>query len=146
MDAGTGIYRLAPLIETDSLDILISHAHLDHTAGLTFLLDILFERPVSQVRIWGEQEKLDAIRQHLFHDLIFPVQLDAQWIAIDDQEEFGIGEVQVTHRPQQHPGGSVGYRLDWDGSSTPAKRLVYVTDTVGDTSEEAIRVGIGALT
>ena len=43
LDAGTGIFRLAKLIETDSLDVLLSHAHLDHSFGLTFLLDVLFE-------------------------------------------------------------------------------------------------------
>ena len=37
---GTGMYRLAELIETQTLDVLLSHAHLDHTFGLTFLLDV----------------------------------------------------------------------------------------------------------
>ena len=131
LDAGTGIFRLAPLIETESLDILLSHAHLDHTAGLTFLLDVLYQRPVEQLRIWGEAEKLAAVRKHLFDPLIFPVQLDAEWIEIDGLDEFSVGDAKVRWRAQDHPGGSVGYRLDWDD---PAKRLVYLTDTTGDTS------------
>ncbi len=48
LDAGTGIYRLTPLIQTDTLDILLSHAHLDHVVGLTFLLDVFFQRPVKR--------------------------------------------------------------------------------------------------
>lgn len=132
LDAGTGIYRLANWIETETLDILLSHAHLDHTVGFTFLLDVLFQRPVERLRIWGEAEKLAAVRDHLFHDLIFPVPLKAEWIAIDESDELKIGEVAITWRPQVHPGGSVAYRLDWpDG-----KRLVYATDTTGDTSDE----------
>ncbi len=132
LDGGTGAYRLAKLIETDSLDVLLSHAHLDHTFGLTFLLDVLFERPVKELRIWGEAKKIDAIRQHLFHELIFPAALDATWISIDDRPEFSIGDAKITWRPQTHPGGSVAYRLDWPSG----KRLVYATDTTGDTSEE----------
>ena len=66
LDAGTGLFRLAELIETPTLDIVLSHAHLDHVAGLTFLLDVLYQRPVDRLRIWGEKEKLAAIEQHLF--------------------------------------------------------------------------------
>lgn len=147
LDGGTGIYRLASLIQTDSLDILISHAHLDHIAGLTFLLDVFFQRPVATVRIWGAAEKLEAIRTHLFDESIFPVQLCVNWHAIDHHKEFMIGTgslpgksgpVTVDWRNQDHPGGSVAYRLRWPRTKeTPVgKTLVYATDTVGDESEE----------
>jgi ribonuclease BN (tRNA processing enzyme) len=132
LDAGTGVFRLAKLIETDSLDVLLSHAHLDHSFGLTFLLDVLFERPVKQLRIWCQSDKITAIRDHLFHELIFPAQLDAHWMPIDDRREFEIGDTKIAWRPQNHPGGSVAYRLDWPSG----KRLVYASDTTGDTSDE----------
>jgi len=132
LDGGTGAFRLAELIETDTLDVLLSHAHLDHTFGLTFLLDVLFQRPVKKLRIWGEQDKIDAVTKHLFHELIFPAPLKAEWIAIDTLSEFKIGEATVTWRPQDHPGGSVAYRIDWPSG----KRLVYATDTSGDLSKE----------
>jgi ribonuclease BN (tRNA processing enzyme) len=132
LDAGTGVFRLAKLIETDSLDVLLSHAHLDHSFGLTVLLDVLFERPIKQLRIWSQSDKIAAIRDHLFHELIFPAHLDAQWIAIDDRREFEIGDTKIAWRSQDHPGGSVAYRLDWPSG----KRLVYASDTTGDTSKE----------
>jgi len=143
LDAGTGAYRIAPLIQTDSLDILISHAHLDHIAGLTFMLDVLFQRPVNLLRIWGKADKLEAIRTHLFDEAVFPVQLRANWHPIDHQQTFKIGTgsteynarppVTVDWREQDHPGGSVAYRLHWE---KPAKKLVYATDTTGDQSED----------
>lgn len=141
LDAGTGAYRLASLIQTDSIDILLSHAHLDHIAGLTFLLDVFFQRPVRQARVWGEASKLQAIRDHLFHEAIFPVPLKVNWMPIDAHKSFNIGvgsfqpgrpPVHVDWIPQDHPGGSVGYRLKW---SEPAKTLIYATDTTGDQSE-----------
>ena len=133
LDAGTGVFRLAPLIKTETLDVLLSHAHLDHTCGLTFLLDVLFENPVKTCRIWGEKDKLDAVRQHLFNDLIFPASLNAEWMEIDALDEFQIGDATITHRPQDHPGGSVAYRIEWKKQQ---KRLVYATDNTGDTSPE----------
>jgi len=132
LDAGTGVFRLPELIKTDSLNILLSHAHLDHTAGLTYLHNILFKHPVNRVQIWGESEKLDAVQQCLFHPLVFPAKLEAQWNPIDETPEFKIGETQISWRPQDHPGGSVAYRLEWPNG----KRLVYSTDTTGDTSPE----------
>ena len=140
MDAGTGIFRLADLIQTDSLDVLLSHAHLDHTLGLTFLLDVLRRRPVQQLRIWAESEKIAAIREHLFHTLLFPAQLDAEWISIDDRPEFELETTRVAWRPQQHPGGSVAYRVEWPSNA----RLVYATDTTGDLSSQHTAWSSGA--
>ncbi len=141
LDAGSGVFRLAPLIQTDTIDLLLSHAHLDHICGLTFLLDVFYQRPIKQLRIWGEAKKLAAIQTHLFSELIFPVPLDAQWMPIDHLDRFTAGGAEVVWRHQDHPGGSVGYRIDWGGASDqkkPAKSLVYLTDTTGDTSDEAI--------
>ncbi len=134
LDAGTGVFRLAPLIQTDHLDVLLSHAHLDHTFGMTFLLDTLYQRPVNQVRVWGEREKLEAIQQHLFHPLLFPASLNATWCPIDDLESFEVADAVITWQRQEHPGGSVAYRIHWPSCG---KTLVYATDTVGDTSRES---------
>ncbi|KAA5545132.1 ribonuclease Z [Roseiconus nitratireducens] len=142
LDAGTGMFRLPALIQTPSLDILLSHAHLDHIAGLTFLLDILHQHPVQTVRIWGEAKKLSAIREHLFSELVFPVQLDVQWCEIDELPQFDLGDCTVSWQRQEHPGGSVGYRLDFSrrqqsGGVTPERlRLLYLTDTTGRTDQE----------
>ncbi|QEF97046.1 ribonuclease Z [Stieleria maiorica] len=140
LDAGTGLFRLTELIRTPTLDILLSHAHLDHVAGLTFLLDVLHQRPVDRLRIWGEKEKLAAIKQHLFSRLLFPVQIDAEFREIDDLRQFAIGDCTIDWRHQQHPGASVGYRIRWDDGT----RLLYLTDTTGDDSGEAIRWNSGA--
>ncbi|WP_153555545.1 MBL fold metallo-hydrolase [Roseimaritima sediminicola] len=127
LDAGTGMFRLAPLIETDQVDILLSHAHLDHVVGLTFLLATLYQRPVEVVRIWGKRQKLDAIRTHLFAEDLFPVPLEVQWCALEDGPPELLGKPQVRWFSLEHPGGSVGYRIDWPGHS-----LAYVSDTVAD--------------
>lgn len=143
LDAGTGIFRLPSLLQTDHLDILLSHAHLDHAVGLTFLLDILQQRPVKRVRVWGETKKIEAIRKLLMSEYIFPVELPVQWKRIDESGfpehlvTLEIADTQVTWRAQDHPGGSVTYRIDWPQSEdTPARSLVYATDTLGATARE----------
>jgi ribonuclease Z len=135
LDAGSGLFRLTPLVQTDRLDILLSHAHLDHIIGLTFLLDVMYQHPLKVVNVWGEQSKLHAIQEHLFNELIFPANIAVQWKPIDAEPAFLIGAAENIHvdwRVQEHPGGSVAYRLRWDN---PRKVLIYATDTVGDRSE-----------
>lgn len=145
LDAGSGLFRLPGLIQTDTLDIVLSHCHLDHVFGLTFLLDILFQRPVEEVRIWGKWEKIDAVKNHLFHDALFPVPLNAQWHPIDECKELQISDARVTWLEQEHPGGSVGYRLDWDQTgSDDAKSMLYLTDTVGELDEASTQWAHGA--
>jgi len=139
LDAGSGLFRLPPLIATDRLDILLSHAHLDHIIGLTYLHDILYTRPVEKVVVWGEAEKLAAIQQNLFHQLIFPAPIKVLWQAIDDHQSISIGNggaVTVDWQPQEHPGGSMAYRLRWRQAN---KTLIYATDTSGDLSPQSLK-------
>ena len=46
LDAGTAFYRVRDYLCTDELDIFLTHAHLDHVVGITYLFDVL-RRPKS---------------------------------------------------------------------------------------------------
>ena len=41
LDAGTGIFRVRRTLQTPDLTIFLTHAHVDHIVGLTFLFDVL---------------------------------------------------------------------------------------------------------
>ncbi len=40
LDAGSGMCRIGKYLQTISLDIFLTHAHLDHVAGLTYLVNL----------------------------------------------------------------------------------------------------------
>lgn len=125
LDAGTGLFRVEPLLKQEEISILLSHAHLDHVFGLTFFLDFVAVTPLRKIHVYGERAKIEAIQQHLFHELLFPVLPPIEWHVIEDLgSEFPLGEARCKWFPLDHPGGSVGYRLDWQNLS-----LAYVTDT-----------------
>ena len=126
LDAGTGFFRVREHLATPTLDILLTHAHLDHVVGLTFLLSTLWEKTIERVTVHGEAAKLAAIREHLLNEQLFPAPLPCQWQALA-AGGLHLGPVRVTWFPLEHPGGAVGYRLDW-----PDRSLAYVTDTTAE--------------
>jgi len=123
LDAGSGMCRIGQYLQTNRLDIFLSHAHLDHVAGLTYLVNLLPPAVLANTTVHGDAAKLEAIRAHLFADDIFPVAPTfhfAPLLATCPLPDDGT----LKHFPLVHPGGSIGFRLDWPGHS-----MAYVTDT-----------------
>jgi ribonuclease Z len=133
LDAGTGMFRIAQHLVGDELDIYLTHAHLDHVMGLTCLLGVLRQRPMKRITVHALPEKLDAIRTHLYAEPLFPVppQFELRPLAADIPLADG---GRMRWFPLKHPGGSVGFRLDWPGHS-----MAYVTDTTALPSADYIQ-------
>ena len=122
-DAGTGFFRVQKAIRSSTLDVFLTHAHLDHICGLTFILVPLLRGDLDRVRVFGNEETIRAVQTHLLANELFPIEPDFEWHILDGGESLPDGG-KLTWTPLQHPGGSVGFRLDW-----PGKSLAYITDT-----------------
>ena len=73
IDAGTGIGDLA-LDELDAIrHVFLTHAHLDHVAGLPMLVDANFDENFEvPVTVYARTETIEALKSHLFNDVIWP--------------------------------------------------------------------------
>lgn len=73
IDAGTGIGDLA-LEDIDSIrHVFLTHAHLDHVAGLPMLADRIFDENFTvPLTVHAREETLRAVQDHLFNGVIWP--------------------------------------------------------------------------
>lgn len=133
-DAGSSFFRVPEQLQTDEVQIVLSHAHLDHICGLTFFLPTLLKGDVKSATIYGDEKTLNAVREHLFSEEVFPILPDYKFVTIPEKLEVAEGGT-IRHLVQDHPGGSLGFRIDW-----PDRSLAYLTDTHCDgSSVEMIR-------
>jgi len=148
LDAGTGLGRLlepdlsARLVGLERLDIVLSHYHLDHVVGLSYLPGVARRLPV---RIFAPAPPLTEFGPEALERLIspplFPVGFDEWPMAVEvvaySGPELVAGSFRFATRPQRHPGGSVGLRL--------GDELAYVTDTLADPETAEFARGVGTL-
>lgn len=125
-DAGTGVFRAPDYLATDELDILLSHAHVDHIIGLTYLFNVHAVHPMRRVSVHGSAATLRAVEDHLFAEPLFPVGPPFDRCPLQEVVELQ-GGGRATHFPLTHRGESIGYRVDW-----PTGSMAYVTDTIAD--------------
>ena len=136
LDAGTGLRPLGvELMRNGKIecDLLLSHTHLDHIAGLPFFLPLFTKG--NSVNLWaghlaGQQENLKQVIKRMMAAPLFPVPIEALAAKIDFRD-FEAGTsialkpgLTVRTAPLNHPNGATGYRVDFAGHS-----LCYVTDT-----------------
>ncbi len=127
-DAGTGFFRVQEHVQTRELDVFLSHAHLDHVCGLTYFLVPMLKGIVDKVRVHANAATLETVQTHLLSQGLFPAPLNFEYHELGDGWELADGG-RLTWRPLTHPGGSMGYRIDW-----PDKSFAFITDTT--TSED----------
>jgi len=126
IDAGTGIGDLG-LDELHAIrHVFLTHAHLDHIAGLPMLVDANFEENFEiPVTVYARNETLDAVEAHLFNDVIWP---DFTKIPTEDNpilrlcacnpgDTVSIGHRQFNAIDVMHSVPSLGYTVQNSGGT-----------------------------
>lgn len=129
LDAGTGIRSLGTTIkpETQRIDILLTHLHMDHIQGLGFFGPLY--NPGIDMHIWGPASSTLSLAERLSRYLsppIFPVHLrDLPKVTFHHVPcpMFEIGTLRIRTALVCHPGPTVGYRIEEGDASA-----VYIPD------------------
>jgi ribonuclease BN (tRNA processing enzyme) len=142
IDAGTGLARFIEHPElldgVSRIDLLLTHFHLDHIAGLAYLPSIGL---CEQTTIWGPGQLLYGIPTHELLDHVsrepfHPVPLERQDIEVRDigPGEMELAGVRVAHRRQdRHSAPTLGLRF--------SDTLTWITDTAYDPDSAAFAEG-----
>jgi phosphoribosyl 1,2-cyclic phosphodiesterase len=139
LDAGTGIRRLGfELLDRGvrRVQLLLTHLHLDHLEGLRFFAPLWDERV--SVDVWGPPSPTLALQDRIarsFSPPLFPVEMRdvPARVTFHDvpRQPWRIGGASLAAELVVHPGPTVGFRVESDGSS-----FAYIPD-----HEPALRGG-----
>jgi phosphoribosyl 1,2-cyclic phosphodiesterase len=129
LDAGTGIRELGRHLNglPKDVHILLTHLHLDHIEGLRFFAPLW--RPETTLTIWGPASPVRTLRDRLrllLSPPLFPIHLGdvpANLVFRDAEAVMHFGPARVISQRVQHPGPTVGYRVELDG-----RALAYIPD------------------
>ena len=133
LDAGTGLTplgrRLSARKDIRRLDILLSHVHMDHVAGL-FSFQPLFD-PDVELHLYcgkGLAEHLNALVGPPFWPVgLREVPARLVFHELQPGDRFELDGLSVSTLAGNHPGGSLLYRLEGEG-----RRLTYALDCEAD--------------
>jgi ribonuclease BN (tRNA processing enzyme) len=146
LDAGSGVSRLveerALLVGVDRLDILLTHFHLDHVIGLSYLPALAISDPPA---VWGPGKALAgaATREILGRLLEPPLFGSTVGELVSETREIVPGDLVLegwdvsTRLQRRHPGGSLAFRIGDD--------LAFCTDTAFDSENASFASGVRVL-
>jgi phosphoribosyl 1,2-cyclic phosphodiesterase len=135
VDAGTGMRALGNKLLREATapqnhHVLLSHVHWDHIQGLPFFSPAYIAgTKISIYALLTAADELQQVIGGITRQEFFPMSLEAVPATFDFHEvepgvAIEIGPFKVMPIALNHPFGSVGYRIDCDGSS-----WAYVADT-----------------
>ncbi|MBU1880896.1 MBL fold metallo-hydrolase, partial [bacterium] len=146
LDGGSGMIGLGRHLMQElkgaPLDakLFLSHTHWDHTMGIPFFLPVYkSEGQLTVYGIAGMGEVLKSFFEGAEAGEHFPVPFGKPKVNIEFKELLEttqVGEAAVSYYYLNHPGLTVGFRVEYQGKS-----LVYVTDNepYRSTNQELIR-------
>ena len=124
-DAGSGIRELGFELMKGGprrIHLFITHTHWDHIQGFPFFTPAFV--PGFELVVYGAQgfgKSLEAVFRGQLDQDYFPVQMDDMNASIEFRqltpEPVQIGNVTVTWEYAQHPGATVGYKIDVAGTT-----------------------------
>jgi phosphoribosyl 1,2-cyclic phosphodiesterase len=135
VDAGTGMRALGNKLLREATEpqhhhVLLSHVHWDHIQGLPFFSPAYIQgTKISIYALLTAADELQQVIGGITRHEFFPMALEAVPAAFEYHEvspgvDIKIGSFTVMPIALNHPFGSVGYRVDCDGSA-----WAYVSDT-----------------
>ena len=134
IDAGCLAMSCSDLQRSRIRDVILTHTHLDHIAGLPMFIDDLFASLTEQIRIHATRQMIETLEQDIFNWSVYPRFSElsnehgpvVEYCEFEMGSEFGVKHLTVRSIAVNHPVSACGYIIS-DSSGSVA--------ITGDTSE-----------
>src|SRR4051812_30401867 len=134
IDAGSLAFSCTEVQRRDIRDIVLTHTHLDHIAGLPLFIDDLFASLEEPVRVHGTSEMIETLERDIFNWSIYPRFSEltneygqvVEYCEVEPGATFPVQHLDFTSVPVNHKVPANGYIVS-DGAGSVA--------ITGDTAE-----------
>ena len=145
IDAGSLAFACTSTQRENIRDIVLTHTHLDHIAGLPLFIDDLFATLTEPLRIYALKDVLEVLERDIFNWSVFPRYSElstngspvVRYQSVEIGRQFNVADLSFTAIGASHKVPSSGFIVS-DGKSQIA--------ITGDTSSLAgLKDGIASL-
>jgi len=124
-DAGSLAFSTTDRQKKQIRDVVLSHAHLDHIAGLPLFIDDLFATVRRPIQIHATREVIEILERDIFNWSVYPRFSELrnehgevlQYRPFQIEEEFAVKHLRVQAVNVNHKVPSVGFLVS-DGTAT----------------------------
>ncbi|HXF42949.1 MAG TPA: 3',5'-cyclic-nucleotide phosphodiesterase, partial [Pyrinomonadaceae bacterium] len=117
IDAGSLAFAVTAAERKAVRDIVLTHSHLDHIAGLPMFIDDQVSILERAVKVWASEQVINAIESHIFNWVIYPKFSEIknqygflmEYREIKPEESFEIEEITFTPLKANHSVDSFGF-------------------------------------
>ncbi len=116
VDAGALPLALSRARQLAIRHIFITHAHLDHMAGLPLMLDNIFTEMSQTILVYAIEETIEALHKHIFNNVIWPDftsfknshDVNLQFQIVTPRQPIKINDLEVIAIPVSHTVPTIG--------------------------------------
>lgn len=148
IDAGSGMTKLATPALSRINHVFLSHSHLDHICALPFLIETRQHFQSEPLKVYGHAETINAVRTHLFNDVIWPdftiipsVNNPAvEFIEIDASCPLIMSNFTITPIEMNHSVPTLGFAIRSINSVLVITSDTYLNDALASSLSEFERI------
>jgi cAMP phosphodiesterase len=147
IDGGSIGFALPPEEMARVRHIIVTHTHSDHCASLPIFIAESFVSLDGPVTIYGTEEVVAALREHMFNDKMWPnfekipllngKDKTIRFQLIEPLEMVSVGGLNVTPVPVNHIVPTVGLVIQDNGAAVTFTSDTYVTDKIWEVAGRA---------